>query len=126
MSSIAIITDSNSGITQEEANRLNIGVIPMPFYIDEQLYFEGVSLNAQEFYEKLQEDHEIKTSQPSPADLLYLWDEKLKDYDYVMIWQADDTFREDYAALFENPADIDDRTIFAVNHETDLLERVYQ
>lgn len=54
------------------------------------------------------------------------WREKLKDYDYVMIWQADDTFREDYAALFENPADIDDRTIFSVNHETDLLERVYQ
>ena len=49
------------------------------------------------------------------------WREKLKDYDYVMIWQADDTFREDYAALFENPADIDDRTIFAVNHETDML-----
>ena len=84
MSNIAIITDSNSGITQEEANRLNIGVIPMPFYIDEQLYFEGVSLNAQEFYEKLQEDHEIKTSQPSPADLLYLWDEKLKDYDSIV------------------------------------------
>ena len=49
------------------------------------------------------------------------WREKLKDYDYVMIWQADDTFREDYAALFENPADIADRTIFAVNHETDML-----
>ena len=52
------------------------------------------------------------------------WREKLKDYDYVMIWQADDTFREDYAALFENPADIDDRTIFAVNHNTNLLERI--
>ena len=52
------------------------------------------------------------------------WREKLKDYDYVMIWEADDIFREDYAALFANPADIDNRTIFAVNHETDLLERV--
>ena len=52
------------------------------------------------------------------------WREKLKDYDYVMIWQADDTFREDYAALFENPADIADRTIFAVNHNTNLLERI--
>ena len=52
------------------------------------------------------------------------WREKLKDYDYVMIWEADDIIREDYAALFANPADIDNRTIFAVNHETDLLERV--
>lgn len=52
------------------------------------------------------------------------WREKLKDYDYVMILTADDVFREDYAALFRNPAEIEDRTIFAVNHETNLLERV--
>ena len=52
------------------------------------------------------------------------WREKLKDYDYVMIWQADDVFRKDYAALFENPSDIADRTIFSVNHETDRLEKV--
>ena len=84
MSNIAIITDSNSGITPEEAKRLNIGVIPMPFYIDERLYFEGVSLDAKEFYEKLQEDHEIKTSQPSPADLLYLWDESLEEHDSIV------------------------------------------
>lgn len=84
MEKIAIITDSNSGITPEEAQRLSIGVIPMPFYIDEQLYFEGVSLSQEEFYEKLADDHEIKTSQPSPADLLFLWDEKLKDHDSIV------------------------------------------
>lgn len=84
MAKIAIITDSNSGITQEEAQRLGIGVIPMPFYIDEKLYFEGVSLNAEEFYEKLQDEHEIKTSQPAPADLLFLWDETLKDHDSIV------------------------------------------
>ena len=53
------------------------------------------------------------------------WREKLKDYDYVMIWQADDVFREDYEALFASPADIANRSIFAVNHETDLLDRVW-
>ena len=84
MSNIAIITDSNSGITQEQAERLGIGVIPMPFYIDERLYFEGVSLTQEEFYEKLSDDHEIKTSQPSPADLLFLWDEALKDHDSIV------------------------------------------
>lgn len=52
------------------------------------------------------------------------WRRKLKDYDYVMIWEADDVFREDYAALYANPADIDSRTIFAVNHETGLMEKV--
>ena len=53
------------------------------------------------------------------------WREQLKDYDYVMIYKANDSFREDYGALFQNPADIEDNTIFAVNHETDLLERVW-
>lgn len=81
MRKVAIITDSNSGITQEEAQALSISVVPMPFYIDEQLYFEGVSLSQEEFYEKLEDDHEIHTSQPSPADLLFLWDECLKEYE---------------------------------------------
>ena len=84
MSKIAIITDSNSGITQEEAGILGIHVVPMPFYIDEQLFFEGVSLSQEEFYEKLEDDHEIKTSQPSPADLLFLWDECLKDSESIV------------------------------------------
>ena len=84
MKTVAIVTDSNSGITQEEAKKLGVHVVPMPFYIDEQLYFEGVSLSQEEFYEKLEDDHEIKTSQPSPADLLFLWDECLKEHESVV------------------------------------------
>lgn len=84
MSKIAIMTDSNSGMTPEEAKALGVHVIPMPFYIDDELFFEGVSLSQEEFYEKLENDHEIHTSQPSPADLLFLWDECLKEYDSVV------------------------------------------
>ncbi len=84
MKKVAIITDSNSGITQEEAQALGIHVVPMPFYIDDHLYFEGVSLSQEEFYGKLEEDCEIHTSQPSPADVLYLWDECLKEYESVL------------------------------------------
>lgn len=84
MNKIAIITDSNSGITEAEAKELNIGMVPMPFYIDEQLYFEGVSLTQEEFYEKLEDDHDIQTSQPAPADLLFLWDETLKKADSIV------------------------------------------
>ena len=84
MKRVAIITDSNSGITPEQAAELGISILPMPFYIDEQLYFEGVSLSQEEFYEKLEDDCEIKTSQPSPADLLFLWDETLKEYESVV------------------------------------------
>lgn len=84
MKKVAIITDSNSGITQDEAQKIGVSVIPMPFYIDEQLYYEGVSLTQEEFYEKLENDHEIKTSQPSPADLLFLWDETLKEAESIV------------------------------------------
>ena len=84
MKKVAIITDSNSGITQDEARDLGVSVVPMPFYIDDQLYYEGVSLTQEEFYEKLEKDHEIQTSQPSPADLLFLWDETLKEAESIV------------------------------------------
>ena len=84
MNPVVIITDSNSGMTSDEAKTLGVGLIPMPFYIDEQLYYEGVSLSQEEFYEKLEDDHEIKTSQPSPADLLFAWDEALKNAESIV------------------------------------------
>ncbi len=84
MNPVVIITDSNSGMTSDEAKALGVGLIPMPFYIDEQLYYEGVSLSQEEFYEKLEDDHEIKTSQPSPADLLFAWDEALKNAESIV------------------------------------------
>ena len=65
MSKIAIVTDSNSGITQAMGKELGVYVIPMPFYINEELFFEDISLSQEEFYQKLGEDAEISTSQPS-------------------------------------------------------------
>ena len=70
MGRIAIVTDSNSGITQFQAEELGVYVIPMPFYINEKMYLEGVTLTQEEFYEKLQGAKTISTSQPSPADLV--------------------------------------------------------
>ncbi len=81
---IAIVTDSNSGITQEEGNALGIFVIPMPFYIDEELYFEGVNLTQEEFYEKQVNDAEITTSQPSPGDVMDVWNRVLEEYDELV------------------------------------------
>ncbi|MFR7394901.1 MAG: DegV family protein [Blautia wexlerae] len=68
MGKIAIVTDSNSGITQDQARELGISVIPMPFYINEKLYLEGITLSQEEFYERLKSDEVILTSQPGPAD----------------------------------------------------------
>lgn len=84
MSKVAIMTDSNSGITQAQAKELGIFVIPMPFYIDGELYFEDINLNHQQFYEKLAQDADISTSQPAIADVVAKWDEVLKDYDEIV------------------------------------------
>lgn len=84
MSKIAIVTDSNSGITQKEGKELGISVIPMPFYINEELYFEDITLTQEEFYQKLDENADIKTSQPAPGDVLDLWEKLLEDHDEIV------------------------------------------
>ena len=84
MSKIAIVTDSNSGITQEEGRRLGVSVIPMPFFINEKMYLEGITLRQDEFYQWLKSDASISTSQPSPGETMGLWDNLLKEYDEVV------------------------------------------
>ncbi len=84
MSKVAIITDSNSGITQSQAKELGIFVLPMPFFINEETYFEDISLTQEQFYEMLKGGAEIHTSQPSPDSVMQLWDEVLKEYDEIV------------------------------------------
>ncbi len=84
MGKIAIVTDSNSGITQMQAKELGIHVLPMPFFINGKMYFEDITLTQKEFYNKLAEDADISTSQPSPADVIDLWDRVLEEYDAII------------------------------------------
>lgn len=84
MAKIAIVTDSNSGITQAQGKDLGICVLPMPFYIDDQLFFENVTLTQDQFYEKLEQGADVKTTQPAPGDVIALWDELLQEYDEVV------------------------------------------
>lgn len=84
MSKVAIVTDSNSGITQKRGEELGIYVFPMPFFIDGELYLEDITLSQEQFYEKLGADSEISTSQPSPGDVMDLWDKLLVDYDEIV------------------------------------------
>ncbi len=79
MANIQIVTDSNSGITQAEAKELGIFVVPMPFLIDGEEYFEDINLTQEQFYEHLQGDAAVSTSQPSAVSVTELWDELLKD-----------------------------------------------
>ena len=84
MRKIAIVTDSNSGITQDEGRKLGISVLPMPFYINEVMYLEGVTLSQEEFYERLKKDEPISTSQPNPGEICGLLDTLLKEYDEIV------------------------------------------
>ena len=81
MSNVCIITDSNSGISQEEALTLGIKVIPMPFFIDGVQYYEGINLTQEQFYDKLKNDADISTSQPSVGELQNAFEEALKAHD---------------------------------------------
>lgn len=84
MSKVAIVTDSNSGITQDRGKELGIYVLPMPFFIDGELFFEDITLTQEQFYEKLGADSDISTSQPSPGNVMELWEKVLKDNDEIV------------------------------------------
>ena len=71
----AIITDSNSGITQTQAKELGVSVVPMPVLIDGEQYYEDLTLTQEEFYEKLKNDANVSTSQPNPIDVGEIWAE---------------------------------------------------
>ena len=84
MDKVAIVTDSNSGITLSEAKELGIKVVPMPFLIDGKTYYEEISLSQEEFYKRLAEDVDISTSQPEPGSVTDIWEEELKHAEQVV------------------------------------------
>ena len=84
MSKVAIVTDSNSGITQSQGKELGIFVLPMPFMINEEPFLEDIDLTQDEFYQRLEAGADVITSQPSPESVLNLWEEILKEYDEIV------------------------------------------
>ena len=80
----AIVTDSNSGITQQMAKELGISVIPMPVLINGEQFYEDLTLSQEQFYEKLKGDAQVSTSQPNPIDVGDVWDNVLKEYDELV------------------------------------------
>lgn len=84
MSKVAILTDSNSGITQEEAERAGIYVFPTPVYINDEVFYEGVDLTTDQFFARQAEGAEIKTSMPVVGDVIDKWESLLEEYDEVV------------------------------------------
>ena len=84
MGKIAVVTDSNSGITQEQAKAYGIHVLPMPFFINDETYFEDISLTQEQFYERLEGNADISTSMPSVGSVTDLWDGLLQEYEEIV------------------------------------------
>lgn len=81
---IAIVTDSNSGITQAQAKEMGLHVLPMPFMINNETFYEDITLTQEEFYRRLAEGANVVTSQPTPDSVMKLWDGLLQDYDEIV------------------------------------------
>lgn len=84
MKKTGIVTDSHSSISQEEARHLGIKVLPMPFYIEEECYYENVTLSREDFFEKLKNGVKVTTSQPAPAEVMKIWDEALEEFEQIL------------------------------------------
>ena len=81
---IVVITDDNSGFNKEEANKLNIKVLKMPIIIDGEVFFENETITKEEFFDRLNKNEDISTSQPSPGIIIEMWEDLLKEYDYIL------------------------------------------
>ncbi len=84
MQKVAVITDSNSGITQMQAKEMGIHVVPMPFFMNDDTFYEDISMSQEEFYRFLEQGKELTTSQPSPETLTKLWEETLESYEEIV------------------------------------------
>lgn len=85
MKKIAIVTDSNSGLSGKEVEQTeNLFIVPMPFMIGEEEFFEDINLTQEQFYQKLLSNQSISTSQPSIGQIVEMWEEILKNYDEIV------------------------------------------
>ena len=123
MSKVAVVTDSNSGITQAEAKELGIRVLPMPFYINGELYFEDITLTREEFYKKLEEDADISTSQPSPGDVVDLWEEVLKEYDEIVYIPMSSGLSSSYETAMMLSKDYEGKVYVVDNQRISVTQR---
>lgn len=123
MPDIAIVTDSNSGITQEEAKKLGVYVLAMPFFVDEKIHFEGIDLSQDKFYELLAADANVSTSQPSPGDVMELWHNLLKDYAEIVYIPMSSGLSTSCHTAMALAADFDNRVFVADNNRISVTQR---
>ncbi len=84
MSKVAVVSDSNSGITQAEAEALGVTILPMPFFAGDKTYYEDIDLTQDEFYQMLTQNTDISTSMPLVGNVTDTWDRLLEEYDEIV------------------------------------------
>ena len=124
MSKVAILTDSNSGITQAEAKELGVFVKPMPFYIDGELFYEDIDLTQDEFYEKLTQGGEIKTSMPITGNLMDTWEKILEDYDELVYIPMSSGLSSSCATAKMLADDYDGRVVVVDNQRISVTQKM--
>ena len=119
----AIITDSNSGVTAQEARRLGVWVVPMPIIVDSRTRFEGVDLFPEEFYRLLAQGHSVSTSQPAPGDVTGLWDELLESYDQIVYIPMSSGLSNSCETALMLAADYRDKVFVVDNQRISITQR---
>ena len=120
---VAILTDSNSGITQEQGKALGIPVLPMPFYINDELFYEDITLSQEEFYRHLEADAEIHTSMPVVGDVLDCWDRLLKENDEIVYIPMSSGLSSSCATAVSLADDYDGRVQVVNNQRISVTQR---
>ena len=125
MSNVAIVTDSNSGIKIEEGKQRGIFVMPMPFYFNEELFYEEIDLSQEMFYEKLADDSvDIKTSMPMLGDVTDKWDEILKEYDEIVYIPMSSGLSGSYEAAMMLADDYDEKVHVVNNQRISVTQKL--
>lgn len=120
---IAILTDTNSGIYEEEAEKMGIFVMPMPVIIEDETFYEGSNLTEEEFLEALISGKKVSTSQPAPGDLLDTWDDLLKKYDQVVYIPMSSGLSHSCSAAMAIAREYEGRVFVVDNHRISVTLR---
>lgn len=123
MPGIAVVTDSNSGITQAEAKANGVYVVPMPFFIDGKAHFEGIDLEQGQFYELLGQGADVSTSQPSPGEVMELWHNLLKEYDELVYIPMSSGLSTSCHMAEGLAKDFDNRVFVVDNHRISVTQK---
>ena len=118
----AIVTDSNSGISPKEAERLGIFVLPMPVIIKGQVFYEGIDLTEEQFYYALSAQ-DVQTSQPSPEDVTALWERVLAEYDELVYIPMSSGLSSSYASSAALASEYHGKVFVVDNHRISATQR---